>query len=272
MMKRWLAKSLLAVVLFVLPWTVAHGLSHEEGAVTGPSGPFLPYFYVVTSEVDPGRVDEYAAAVAQAAEAHRKHDKGNAWAAFAPLTASPDAAFTYFVPMMSPNEMDEWMPNDRLLGTVLGAEAANRVLTTLTESSTSRSRVLRLEESLSHAAAGAPEAPTWLFHLRIELDLRHYAEYADLVQKMRKAHEQHDDGYHWAAYVETIRGPAEEIHYFLRADSLDEMAGWGSPWKILADVYGAEESARIRKRLTEISDEQLTILRLVPQLSQLGIE
>ncbi|MCP4249123.1 MAG: hypothetical protein GY778_18930, partial [bacterium] len=178
-----------------------------------------PFFYVIKAKVDPTNVAEYDGAVGQVVAAHKKHENGNTWAAFSPLTGGPASKFYYFVPMQSVGDMDGWTPNAQLMTEALGEEAAAKSLQTMSNVSKSMNMILAFSPRLSNPDADTPPGPpnfVWTIHARVQAGMME--QYTALVEKLKEAHQAHENGFNWNAYTSIVGGAAGEVHFFIGMD------------------------------------------------------
>lgn len=262
-----LSKALTVLLLALALLSAGVAIAQEEETAEGP---LYPFFYIIKAKVDSTMMTEYAGAVSQVVAAHKQHEQGNTWAAFSPLTGGPNPLFYYFVPMQTMGEMDGWLPNQKILSDTLGAEAAASAFQTLSNSSKSKNLVLAFSPALSNPDATAtPGAPAFVFTIHSKVEAGMMGKYTELVQKLKEAHNGHEDGFRWTAYTPVIGGQSGEVYYFIGLDKLGDMDGWVPVEKIEADQLGAEEAAAMRKAMGGMASSTTMILALAPSLSSL---
>ncbi len=270
-MDRWIPRVSFLVALALLLAGVSPAAAQEEKPEE-QGGPLYPFFFIVKSKVDRTLADDYAAAVTKIVEAHQKHEHGNMWAAYAPLTGGPDPTFTYFLPMQTMGDMDGWLPNQKIVTEAHGADAGAKVMQTVTECSTSSNMVLGFNEAFSNPPKEeTPGPPPWLFVVHSKVEPENVGEYAAMVAKVKSAHQEHEKGLHWNTYNVTIGG-GEGAHfvYLVGMEKLSELEGWTPTRQVLNDVHGAEEATQLIRSLSKIVETKTAILMLVPSFSQLG--
>ncbi len=264
-----LSKRLTAMLLALALLTAVAAVAQDEEAAAA-AGPRYPFFYVIKAKVDPTKIEEYAGAVGQVVAAHKQHDNGNVWAAFSTLTGGPAAKFYYFVPMQGVGDMDGWTPNAQVMSEVLGEEAAAQSLQTMSNVSKSKNMILAFNPRLSNADPSAPPgAPNfvWTIHAKVEAGMME--KYTALVEKLKEAHQAHENGFNWTAYTPIVGGQAGDVYFFIGMDKMGDIDGWTPVQQIEAAHMGAEMASKARKKAAEIAESTSMILALSPGLSNL---
>ncbi len=259
--------ALVMALTFLIALTVP-AVAQEEGEPV----PGSPFFFVITQKIDRTMMNEYAAAVIQVVAAHEKHEKGNEWAAFAPLTGGPDPELHYFLPMRSLGDIDGWVPNRQVILEALGEEAGGKVLQTFRECATSSSLILGYNSELSNPSPEQVQAPpAFVFFLHSTVEPAKAGEYSALIQKVKSAHQQYENGVHWIAYNNIIGG-GEGAQFFIFAgmEKLGDLDDWPSTRQVLTNALGAEEAAAISKSLSQVAETHTVILALAPSFSHIG--
>lgn len=247
--------------------TVLTGVAVVTWAQEEPEVPY-PFFYLIKAEVDATKMNAYQEAVAKIAEAHKQHDNGNNWAAFSQFFGGPDALLYFFLPTQKLGELDDWMPNIKVVADIHGEAAAEKIFRTLGESSKSMSKILAYAPTLSNPdPSWTGSVPAFVYHIQVQAEPGKASDYADLVQKMVAAHKDHPRGLHWTGYSVFAGGEAGEFHFFVGMQKLGEMDAWPMGSEVLVEKYGEEETEKLLGALPQVSKAQDELLAHSPEMS-----
>ena len=255
---------LLAVVA-----TVVAGLAGTAMAQADLQVPY-PFFYLIKAKVDATKVNAYQEALAKVVEAHKQHDSGNNWAAFSQLFGGPEAIFDFFLPTQKLGEIDEWLPNIKVVADIHGEAAAEKIFRTLGESSKSMSKILAYAPRLSNPDPSCTGAvPAFVYHIQVKAEPGKASDYAALIRKMVAANKDHLKGMHWTGYSVFAGGETGEYHFFVGMQKLGEMDAWPMGSEVLVDKYGEEETEKLLSALPQVSKARDELLAHNPEMSNL---
>jgi hypothetical protein len=228
------------------------------------------FFFMITSQVYTADVGAWAEAMTQTAEAHASHPEGNAWVAYRQLTGGPDQLVRFLFPLYSLGEMDGWTSNRRILIDVLGREVGRDVAEQL-ELAASTDRIISFNEQLSRLPDGftpGSAAYFWVARVRVAGDAK--TEYAALLRRLQRAHDQQQSTAAWLVYANAVGGESDEIMFFYPFETFAEIDGWPSRKELLTGAYGEREAARLSAALDALGETTTSLWQLEPALSQIG--
>lgn len=247
--------------------TVLTGVAVVTWAQGDPQVPY-PFFYLIKAKVDATKVQDYQQALAKVVEAHKQHDNGNNWAAFSQLFGGPEAIFYFFLPTQKLGEIDDWMPNTKVVADIHGEAAAENIFRTLGESSKSMSKILAFAPSLSNPDPSWTGAvPKFVYHITAQAEPGKASDYVALVQKLVAAHKDNPSALHWAGYSVLAGGEAGEFHFFVGMQKLGEMDAWPMGSEVLVEKYGEEETGKLLGALPQVSKARDEVLVHSPEMS-----
>jgi len=247
--------------------TVVAGLAGTAIAQEDSQVPY-PFFYLIKAKVDATKVNVYQEALVKVVQAHKQHDSGNNWAAFSQLFGGPEAIFYFFLPTQKLGEIDDWIPNTKVVADIHGEADAEKIFRTLGESSKSMSKILAYAPDISNPdPAWTGAVPQFVYHIQVQAEPGKASDYADLVQKMVAAHKDHPRGLHWTGYSVFAGGEAGEFHFFAGMQKLGEMDAWPMGSEVLVERYGEEETGKLLGALPQVSKAQDELLAHSPEMS-----
>jgi hypothetical protein len=237
-----------------------------------PEGPY-PILYLIKNKVDAEKYDDYQSAIEKIVTAHKQHDSGNNWAAFSPMFGSSDPVYYYFLPVQKLGEIDDWIPNMRVVADIHGNATTTEIFRVIGESTESRNMILMYSPQLSNPSPDWTGAvPNFVYHVHSKVDPARVPEHLSLIQKMATAHKDHEKGLHWAGYTVFAGGSAAEYHFFLGLDKMGEMDEWPMGPEVLEAKYGSEETKKLLKAMREVSKASDQLLVHSPNMSNLITE
>jgi quinol monooxygenase YgiN len=255
------------IVILGVVATVVAGMAGTAVAQEDPQVPY-PFFYLIKAKVDATKVNAYQEALAKVVEAHKQHDNGNNWAGFSQLFGGPEAIFYFFLPTQKLGEIDDWLPNTKVVADIHGEAAAEKIFRTLGESSKSMSKILAYAPGISNPdPAWTGAVPQFVYHIRAQAEPGKVSDYAALVQKLVAAHKDHPSGLHWVGYSVLAGGEAGEFHFFVGMQKLGEMDAWPMGPELIEEKYGEEEAGKLLGALPQVSKAQDELLAHVPESS-----
>lgn len=245
----------------------AIGVLAVSGAVAQDGPP--PFVFVLESTMSDSDVPIWTLAMQDVAAAHTSHEDGNTWAAYRALTGGPEARFRFFSPLGSLAEMDDWPSNRRIVTEAMGADAAGAALRVLDAGARSHDRLMSYVPEVSRPPAPRPAPYRNVWVLTVTIDAGKMTEYASLLKRVKKAHDDAEDGVHWAVYANAIGGNDMQVELYMPFDRFAELDGWPGTYQVLAARYGVDDAARIIEAMDAISETEGEIWNLVPDLSAL---
>jgi len=231
------------------------------------------YFFVVESTIETADVGVWAEAVAETAKAHAKHPEGNDWVAYRRLTGGPAEVVQFLFPLYRLGEMDDWTTSRRILIDVLGKDRGRGVAERLELDATSSDRIVSLNKALSRVPAGyTPHAASYFWVAQVRVAQDRMTEYAALMRRLQRAHDQQQSDLAWLVYGNAVGGPSNEILIFYPFHSFAEIDGWPSRKEILTGAYGPREAARLSAAMDAVAETTKSLWQMEPALSQIGME
>jgi hypothetical protein len=253
---------LLAHLLLLLGALAAYG--QEEA-------PIPPFFLMVEHNVQPEKIAQYTASVTKIVEAFKQTEGAQEFAAFSNFTGSDDV-FRYFVPAQQMGDMDSWLQVPQIVAGVHGAEA-EKILANVSAAATMKSTLLAYLPELSNPpSAESPGPPQFAFHFHSRVKGDNASEYAGLLGQFVAAYKGTDKQPSWVTFTNQIGGKGAEYHVFLGMQRMGDFDSWTPPPVALTEKYGAEETAKMMQRMSEISEGGSELLVLVPGLSNIATE
>lgn len=250
--------------------TLALVLSLTTGVLPADGLGSVPvHAYVVDGRIDPGRLAEWAAAVAVLIRAHDGHPGGAEWATYRELSGGPEVRFRVFQGLDRIGELDGRVSNRRILVDALGAVEGARVHEALRSGVESSDRLTSLVGELSRPW---PEdgVPDFLWVATVRVAEGKMTEYAALQKRVRLAYDQAGAPVYWLCYADSIGGDRTELVYYFRFDAFAEIDAWPSRRDVLAGALGAREGGRLASAVEAVSDTVTGLWKLEPELSRLG--
>ena len=240
--------------------TVLAGLTAIAWAQDAPEVPY-PFFYLIKAKVDATKMEGYMEAIGKIVDAHKQHDNGNNWAAFAPMFGGPEPVFYYFLPAGKLAELDDWLPNFKVVADIHGEATADQIFRTVGETSKTRSTLLAYAPGISNPNPDwSGTVPAFVDHMHIKAEPGKVTEYVALIKKLVAAHKDHPQGLHWVGYTVFAGGETGEFHFFIGMQKLGEMDAWPMGPEMIEEKYGKEETAKLLSafpKLAKARDELL---------------
>ena len=253
-------------VLICAVVVIVAGLAFAQEAPGAP-----PFFLVADAEIGKAEIGPWSKAVVALVDAHEAHADGTMWATFRELTGGPDVRVSFFHGFSMLADLDDWIPNRKILVDVLGPVDGGAVKDALARGVDSSDRVMKLVDELSRPWTGT-EPPRYLWVVTVRVDDGKMTEYASLAKRVRRAYDGHAGDSHWLCYANAIGGENSELTFYYGFNAFAEVDSWPSRREILAAAHGNRNGARLASALESITETTTSLWKFEPELSRLGGE
>jgi hypothetical protein len=238
--------------------------AQEEAAAVYP----IPYWYVITHEVCPKKIQQYGATMAEIIAALKTHENANNWMVYRVTTGGPKVVFYYLIGMEVVGDFDDWTAPPEALTDTVGAEEAVRMLKDMGELVTPKVEIWEVAEGLSHLEPEPRPAPAKrAMEVRVTVPAGRASEFAQIMQKFVAAYQGQEVAGYWSTARCIIGAEGLEYSMWVNFDDFADLDARPDGHSVMNAAYGQEEAAAIGNDLAQLAMMKTRFLLYVPELS-----